>query len=802
VARADVSINSFAAGEVSPRMKGRTDHEKYFIGADTMLNMVPLPQGGATRRPGTELSDFVYDQSSPPRLIPFTFSVIQAYMLEFGQGYIRVFMDGSPVLYAGGEYVTISTPYAWQDLPRLKYVQSADVLLLFHANYVTYQLSRTSHLNWTLTPVEWIDGPYLPTNTNGAATLVVTDVTGIVTVTASDGSTINNGAGFLTTDVGRLIRFSSQLVPGAPPPTDDTSTAAYGYLKIIAYVDPLRVTCTVGAKSGKPMGGLYPATLDGTGPTINWALGMFSATTGYPYCGMFFQERLCLGGNNESPNTVWGSVTGDFFDMSPTDWDGAVLDSSAFAFTLDDDEVNAILWMHSAGTAQSPQLGIGTTGGEFIMLAGGNGASITPTNVQIYRETELGSSATAMVEHIGKSVLFVNEPGLKLHEWTFQWTVDGFVGPDLAALSEHLPKPGITQLTYQRVPYGVVWCMRSDGGLIGMTYLKDEQVVAWHRHQLGGDIYSGPPRVESLACIPAPDGTYDQLWLAVLRTINDVPTRYIEIMTRFFDGELQAQEEAWFVDCALQKEASAAACRMLGPKSGKGVRMVCEQNVMTSDMVGDILLFNGGAARIAAVPAANDFAVDYIRPARQGGTAIIGNWSIGHPAPSVSGLGHLAGLQVSAQTDGGDGGKQILPTSGVLTFDQPKAFAVVGLPYLSRLVTMPFEPPRAPVSAQGRIKRINFLFLRFLEAMGCRFGAVVTDEMTGVEEENTETLTHRFKGAPIGWAPPLFTGVQRVDFPGGYDREGQVVIETDGPLPLTVLYLGLRGDVGAMAPSS
>jgi hypothetical protein len=271
-------------------------------------------------------------------------------------------------------------------------------------------------------------------------------------------------------------------------------------------------------------------------------------------------------------------------------------------------------------------------------------------------------------------------------------------------------------------------------------------------------------------------------------------------MTRFFDGALQAQEEAWYVDCALQKEPSAAACRAQGPGDGNVV-IWFEQSVIPPDMAGDFLLFNGGVARITSVVAPNEITVDYIRPARQGGTAVIGAWMIGHPDLAVSGLDHLAGQLVSAQADGGDGGKQML-ASGTMTFDQPKAFVVVGLPYTSRLVTMPFEPPRAPVSAQGRVKRINYLFLRLLEAMGCNFGAVVTDEMTGEHEEITEKLTHRFKGAPIGWAPPLFTGVQRVDFPGGYDREGQVVIETDGPLPLTVLYLGLRGDVGAMAPQS
>src|SRR5262245_61110554 len=212
--------------------------------------MVCLPQGGVSRRPGTNYSADAFDQANRPQLIPFVFSTVQAYMLEFGQAFIRVFMNGAPVLGGGGPggQVIITTPYAVGDLPLLKWVQSADTLYLFHGKYPTYKLTRSSHTSWTIIPVDFRDGPYMPYDT-GPTTLAMSANTGTVTVTASAVAGINGGAGFKSTDVGRLIRFSSKLVYNVTPPA---AGGAYGYLKIQTFVDATHVTALVMPNSGKP----------------------------------------------------------------------------------------------------------------------------------------------------------------------------------------------------------------------------------------------------------------------------------------------------------------------------------------------------------------------------------------------------------------------------------------------------------------------------------------------------------------------------------------------------------------------
>ena len=93
MARVSTIVTNFQAGELSPRLEGRIDLEKYNSGAQTLQNMVTFPQGGVTRRPGT-----IYAGSSKDggkvRLINFEYSDDQAYVLEFGANYIRFYKDG------------------------------------------------------------------------------------------------------------------------------------------------------------------------------------------------------------------------------------------------------------------------------------------------------------------------------------------------------------------------------------------------------------------------------------------------------------------------------------------------------------------------------------------------------------------------------------------------------------------------------------------------------------------------------------------------------------------------------------
>jgi hypothetical protein len=147
-----VPQRSFGGGELAPSLWARADLAKYQSGCRTLRNMICHAHGGASNRPGLKFVAEVKNSAARVRLIPFSFSTTQTYVLEFGNLYMRVYKDGGQVLSAGVPY-EIVTPYVTADLARLKFTQSADVMTIVHPSYAPRNLSRTGHTAWTLSTI-------------------------------------------------------------------------------------------------------------------------------------------------------------------------------------------------------------------------------------------------------------------------------------------------------------------------------------------------------------------------------------------------------------------------------------------------------------------------------------------------------------------------------------------------------------------------------------------------------------------------------------------------------------------------
>jgi hypothetical protein len=155
---------SFAAGELSPELRRRIDIQKYSVGAEIIQNMIVLPRGGVQSRCGTQLVNETKTSSKRSRLVDFVFSITQAYTLEFGDKYIRFYMNGGVILDGLGNIYEVATPYDVADIGLLKFEQSADTLYIVHSSYPPATLTRTAHDNWTLTDFLFINGPLRPEN--------------------------------------------------------------------------------------------------------------------------------------------------------------------------------------------------------------------------------------------------------------------------------------------------------------------------------------------------------------------------------------------------------------------------------------------------------------------------------------------------------------------------------------------------------------------------------------------------------------------------------------------------------------
>lgn len=755
--------NNFNAGEMSPLMYARSDVQKYKNALEKCYNAWPIVQGGWTRRPGTAYAAEVKTSSKRTRIVPFQFSVTQAYILEFGDLYVRFYKNHGQIL-SGMVPYEVATPYTEDQLRDLKFTQSADVLYITHPNHMQRKLSRLADTNWTLSVINFSDGPYLPqTQSPTGTTLTPSATSGLgVTVTASSTAGINDGSGFLATDVNRHIRLNNAGV----------GTPVWGWAQIKSVVSPTVVTVDIGRGFA------------GTTATTNWRLGVWSDTTGYPACVTFFEDRLFFGGSLQFPQRLDGSNSGDYENFQPTLSDGSVVATNALSFTLNSSDVNVIRWMQDDEKA----LLVGTVGGEWLVRANTQSEALSPTNVNAKRSTVYGSANLAPIR-AGKAVVFVQRAGKKLRELAYVFEVDGFRAPDMTVLSEHITRPSVSELAFRQEPVSIIWAARSDGVLAGMTYERDQDVLGWHRHEIGGSFQGGRAVVESIACIPAPDGSYDELWMIVKRTINGLTKRYIEYMTKDWeDGDVQ--DAAWFVDCGAT--LTAAVNGTLTPDINatvKGATGIAFTSSVAAFAPGDVgreihYRYRDAAgvqylarAVITLYVSPTNVLADIIFPWPNLNIVAANAWGL--TFTTVSALDFLEGQTVQVLADGATHPDRVV-TGGAITLARPASRVQIGLGYNSDLKTLKMDVGAADGTAQGKTQRIHRVAIQFFQSVGCKVGP-------NFNELDAEIF--RDVGDPMGQAPQLFTGVRTLPFDGGYEIGAQMCFRQDQPFPLTILSI-------------
>jgi hypothetical protein len=558
---------NLTAGEFSPRMALRVDFAKYPNGVETLENYIVLPQGGVTRAPGTRYVAEVKDSSKSTRLIPFEFSTTQAYMLEFGNQYIRFYRDGGRIGSAitgavdnGGGLIRLTSTTHGLVTGDTIYVASvggvpnatgAWTVTVITAN--TFDLIASTFAGLYTSGGTWVvevitqyleadlfdikyaqsaDTLYLVHSGYPVVKLTRTTHTtwALSAVTFIDGPYFDENL-LLPNSTKSTVTITPSAATGAIILTASAPlfTAAHvgrrirlldgsvwGYGVVTFYTDSTHVNFTVAP----------PTTLTAATAKSTWRFGAWY-TGNYPGAICFFEERLAFAGSVVQPQAVWLSVTGDYEDMTP-----GANDDDALTYVLASRKVNAIIWL-----ADSVGLLIGTVGGEFAMF-GGNDSPLTPTNVTVRKQSTRGSLGVSPVE-VGNSLLFVQRAGRKIRELNFDANTGAYKSPDLTLLAEHITDGFIVEMAYQQEPDSIVWCVINDGRLVSFTYNPEQEVIAFGNRLTDG-------RFESVATIPNPDATGDQTWIIVNRTINGSTKRYVEYM-----------DPTLFVDCGLSYDGVA-----------------------------------------------------------------------------------------------------------------------------------------------------------------------------------------------------------------------------------------------------
>lgn len=836
----NVIQTSFAGGELSPTLFARVDLDKYHVGAARLLNFFVDYRGGASNRPGTEFVARCLISDSPVRLIPFQFSVIQNYVLEFGDFYMRVIKDGALVLEAAktltaitqanpgvftsnahgfvtGDQVyfnvtgmtqidnkeyfvanetpntfqvvdwngvplntagfsafvsgtvarvyKITTPYAAADLALLKFTQSADTMTICHPDYIPRDLTRTSDTSWTFTPVVLGAGIAAPVAasavvTGGAATTNYAYLVTAVSATGEESVASNIVTALNAIDI-RVVAGSVNItwaaVAGAVkynvykalPATGNpvAAGALYGYM---ASVDAPNLSAidanivpdfTVGPPThDDPLAGNNPGTVT------------------------YDQQRKVYAGSDAEPETFWMSKPGQFknFDISDP-----IQPSDAITGTLVSRQVNQIKHMVSMPGG----LVMLTSGGAWQVS--GTGGVLSPTTIQATPQAYNGAGDIQPLT-INYEIIYVQQKGTIVRDLSYSFYTNIYTGADLSVLSNHL-FAGYTlrEWCYAEEPFKIIWAVRSDGALLSLTYLKDQEIFGWAKHESQG-------RFKSVTTVPEDDE--DAVYFVVERLIGGELIQFIERMhTRQMP---YGPEDAFFVDSGLSTEPFLANFTLyIAAPTGDNVLFTVPGVGFTSGSVGAVFRAGGGIAEITTLIDGDNVLcrilkdiedIDEMSDPPRVWPQLPGTWAINGKVTTVRGLDHLEGETVAILGDGNVFPPQVV-NNGQVILPQACSKITVGLAYTAQLQTLYLDTGDPTI--QGKRKNIVAMTARVDQSRGLEMGQTF-DDLTEFKDRDPTTI-----GLPID----LYTGDMRMIIGGGWTTEGQMCIQQANPLPATIL---------------
>ena len=676
----------------------------------------------------------------------FKFSSNTAFILEFGNKYIRFYANHGQLLDSNGFAYEIESPYSLEDLwdadeqvCKLQITQNADVLYLWHKKYMK-TLTRYGNNDWRLEDFELLNGPWGAINTDDNLILTASGETGEIKITAS-------GDVFNKDDLGRLVRINIynddtgvwvtnksvkagdirksdgnyyQAVADGTTGTDKPAHtegsrsdgtvkweylhSGYGTAKITEYISETEVKAEVKLRMPKDIA------------SQSWELGEIYPAAGYPISGAFWRNRLALLMNTPTGLKCFISQNDDFNNFSDKDA-SEVVATCAVTVPILSNEYNEGRWL-SAGEV----LFVGTNNGEFYIDTMTSAEAFGPDNSKAVPISNIGSKAIQPIK-INGHTLFVDRFGTSVRDLIYSYERDGYDPFDASIKGKHLLQSGIVGWDYQDYPDKILWMVVGDGRVIGFTFNTEQEVTALHEHSFSGN-------VESLAIIPSPDQRKDDVWMSVKRNVMYTSHRCIEwldegrpivypkhiINNQNWETQEESEAEydkqkAWYLDSALSYERA-----------------------------------NGDDATV------------------------------------LSGLDHLIGERVRIIADGAQKEDQTVSEDGSITISEHDNNVVVGVP-----VASVFKPQKRYIQTNstmgiGEVQQIDHVCLMLYRSGGGKVGSKLDDMID---------ILYRDVNSKIGQSVDLFTGNKVVPFPAGAStiEEGgaDLIVYNDSVYPMTVL---------------
>lgn len=508
--------------------------------------------------------------------------------------------------------------------------------------------------------------------------------------------------------------------------------------------------------------------------TEYWSLGAWSEENGYPSCVTYYQDRLCFANNAAKPQTVWTSKSSNYTDFGTS---SPSADDDAVTFTINARQVNAVRDLVALDS-----LVLLTSDAEWKVTEGQDQV-LTPSTVGV-RAQSFNGAADLQAHVYGRSALYVQDRGAIIRDLTYSIQVDGYEGTDRTLLSDHLFRgKSIVDMAFCRIPYSALFAIRDDGVLLTFTYLPDQDIAGWARHDTDGYF-------ERLCVVP--EGEQDTVYFVVRRTIGGVTKRYIERLAPRLSDDIR---DSFFVDSGLTydgRNTGATTMTVTGGSTwaaGETVTVTASASTFVSGDTGDWVVMDqdDGKYRILITNYTSGTVVtgellDPL-PAAWRSTA---STSWGLARDTFSGLDHLEGKVVSALYDGHADAEFATVTSGSVTSPGWHGVIVhIGLPIEADIETLPLMLPKGE-TIRDRPKLINKVDLIVQESRGI---------FAGPDEDNLYEAVPRSDEGPNDPAA-MQTGLVSISIDGAYRNDSSVLIRQTDPLPLTICGMIAHVDFG------
>lgn len=749
----------------------RTDLPQYPHACETLKNMIPSAAGGGHRRPGTIYQDAIlFSAYDAPVFFPFVSAGGDEYKIAC---FARRDAGPNGIIYAYSsqqetllETFAPSTRYPvtpidragapanfmWEreDLLVAKYVQEGDVLTLTTPKYqpmriylntafpfVTMfaQMHFDSIFGTTLGGTDIRDAwPYQAQNT-GPATFTASALTGAITVTMSH-------LVFNTADVGSVIKIDNGGVRGCVRITSAPTPSGPSILAI-AQTFNADVIVNLGA----------------AGPTPTWWQSAWSDFKGWPGTVELYRSRKGYGGNTILPDSIWFTQNSDSFQLSAEnvlDPDSSAIGSEPFTLTLVAGQRSRIKWMKAAKS-----LLVGTDQSEWLIDKDDTASLFGGDNKSAIRQSEYGSNG--VIAYTGNEIFFVSADGSVLRSLAFSFYDQAYIADEVHNLYLDFPYAApsgfslVTQSNREIIQVAwdqsdqTLWCIDNSGHWRGLMRVKKSNINAWHAHELGGYDASVVPDIADVdATFPSAqlvcEGSVitlsilgdkitkrNNLWLGVRRKINGNFVWTVETMRGDHVSSATVHEQILatqciFTDCSLVRiVAGSVATYAVAHLEGKSVRATA--NNVTNGM------FTLPAGTVAA---------GVVSDAQMKWTNLPN-----YPGPFSDKYWLAFGFNFQSL---------VRPV-------RPEAGSVIG-------------------GAQGAMKRITKVFVRFFKTLSAKIGA---------DDQRLEDAVFRTGTTPMSDSAELFTGDKEILLNNDFDRDGYMQVQQDEPLPFSVVGIVAEG---------